>query len=197
MRGEHVDYTHIGGVCNFTPCHIGRKKFFGGPQSFLSTPHDPVLRGLNELPPGGLQNVYSNPNADQATGGPAHTTVSPGQLQDLCETENGSRWARYVHPSTVGYNPMVVWREVATLVLTMALYLPTYNTKHNGGVEPCSPPTNNTKVTPHENSTDDRKITYGGAERCSPPENCPLTTVWSPAPRPWQHFGLHNSLHKT
>ena len=54
-------------------------------------------------------------------------TVSPGELQDRCEIENGSRWARYVHPLIVGYKPMVVWREVATPILTIVLYLPTYN----------------------------------------------------------------------
>ena len=34
--------------------------------------------------------------------------VSPGELLDCCETENSSRWARYVHPLIVGYSPMVV-----------------------------------------------------------------------------------------
>ena len=33
------------------------------------TEHDPVLQRLNGLLPGGLQNVCSNDNADQATGG--------------------------------------------------------------------------------------------------------------------------------
>ena len=98
-------------------------------------------------------------HADQTARDPARTAVSPSELLDRCETENGSRLARYVHPLIVGYSPIVVWREVATPILPMALYLPTYISKHNGGVEPCSPPANNTKMIPHENATDDRKLT--------------------------------------
>ena len=139
-----------------------------------------VLRGL----PGGLPNARSNDRADQAPGGPTHTDVRLGDLLDLCERVNGSRVTRYVHPVIVGHNRTFVWRGVATPALTMALHPPTYNSKYNGGVEPHSPPTIHTEPNPHENATDDRKLTHGGLEPCSPPENRTTTTVRSPAPRP-------------
>ena len=59
---------------------------------------------------------------------------------DRCERENGSRVTRYVHPLIVGCNPTCVWQGVTTRALMLTLRPPRCNSKHNGGVEPRSPP---------------------------------------------------------
>ena len=70
---------------------------------------------------------------------------------------------------------------------TLKSLRPTKHQRSNGGVEPCSPQANNTKLTTYVTATTNKGPKNGGAERCSPFENRPPTTVWSPAPRPWQH----------
>ena len=54
-------------------------------------------------------------------------------------------------------------------------------------MEPCSPPTNNTKLTTYKTNTAINELLNGGVERCSPPRTRPATTVRSRAPRPWHH----------
>ena len=143
------------------------------------TGYNPAFRG----PTGELQNALNNDGADQAPGGPIQTAVSPGDLLDRYERENDSRVTRYVHPLNVGCTPTCVRPRVTTPALMVMLCPPNHNSKHNGGAEPCSPPSTHTEPISHENATDDRKITHGGLEPCSPPESRSMTTVRSPAPR--------------
>ena len=83
------------------------------------------------------------------------------------------------------------------------------------GVEPCSPPANNTKLTTCKTTITHHGLVNGGAERCSPPKTPTITTVRSPAPRlchyvdysvnvtydsakePHQQLGLHPVLSVT
>ena len=55
------------------------------------------------------------------------------------------------------------------------------------GVEPCSPPTNNTKLTTYITTETNKRLENHGAERCFPLEKRTPPTVWSCAPRPWHH----------
>ena len=60
----------------------------------------------------------------------------------------------------------------------------------DGGAEPCFPSISHTTLTTYKNNISNHGQVNGGAERRSPPRTCTLTTVRSPAPRPW-HYPNH------
>ena len=90
---------------------------------------------------------------------PIHTTVKP----------NGPTPWRPRRLCTIG---------LMTHIIVLLLHV------GDGGVEPYSPPANNTKLTTCKTTMTHHGLVSGGEGRCFPPKTPTITTVRSPAPRP-------------
>ena len=110
-------------------------------------------------------------------------------------TENNATAVRSPAPcplhTTVKPNGTTPWRPrpLCTIGLMAHIILLLLHIG-DGGVEPCSPPTNNTNLTTCKTTMTHHGLVNGGAERCSPPTTRTITTVRSPTPRPC-HYPDH------
>ena len=113
------------------------------------------------------------PNATETAENDPTTVRSPAPRRTLTTTK---------HTRTSPYRPRPLHTIVVMINIITCLF-------HNGddGVEPCSPPVNNTKLTTYITNTTNDGQGNGGVEHRSPPGTRTPTTVWLPAPCPWHH----------